>query len=66
MPAPWALFVMARVCRVDLQPETQAEVMAQLTEFFEGAQLSLTGIGVAALAAPDLQTELERVVRLPR
>ena len=38
---------------------------AQLVEFFEGAQPCMTDIGVAALAAPDLQIELEMVVRLP-
>jgi enamine deaminase RidA (YjgF/YER057c/UK114 family) len=56
---------MVRVYMTDLRPETQAEVMPHLLELFDGAQPSLTGIGVAALAAPDLQIELEMVVRLP-
>ena len=57
--------VMVRVYMIDLRSETKAEVMAQLVEFFEGAQPCMTDIGVAALAAPDLQIELEMVVRLP-
>jgi enamine deaminase RidA (YjgF/YER057c/UK114 family) len=57
--------VMVRVYMIDLRPETQAEVMPHLAELFDGAQPSLTGIGVAALAAPDLQIEVEMVVRLP-
>lgn len=32
---------------------------------FEGAQPSVTGLGVAALASPELQVEMELVVRLP-
>lgn len=32
---------------------------------FEGAQPCVTGVGVEALAAPDLQVEMELVVRLP-
>jgi enamine deaminase RidA (YjgF/YER057c/UK114 family) len=32
---------------------------------FDGAQPSLTGVGVAALAAPGLQIEMELTVRLP-
>ena len=57
--------VMVRLYVVDLTPERQHEVMPQLLAFFDGAQPSLTGIGVAALAAPDLQIEMEMVVRLP-
>ncbi len=39
--------------------------MPHLLALFGGAQPSLTGIGVAALAGPDLQMEVEMVVRLP-
>ncbi|MDK1388582.1 RidA family protein [Sinorhizobium sp. 8-89] len=57
--------VMVRVYMVDLTPGRIEEVMPHLTAMFAGAQPSLTGIGVAALAAPDLQLEMEMVVRLP-
>jgi hypothetical protein len=39
--------------------------MPPLLELFDGAKPSLTGFGVAALAAPELQVELELTVRLP-
>lgn len=57
--------VMARVYMVDLTPERLEEVMPPLLAAFEGTQPSLTGIGVAALAGPDLQVEMELTVRLP-
>lgn len=57
--------VMARFYVTDLTEERLALVMGPLREIFEGAQPSLTGIGVAALAGPGLQAELELVVRLP-
>jgi enamine deaminase RidA (YjgF/YER057c/UK114 family) len=57
--------VMARVYMVDLNPERLEEMMPHLLAAFDGAQPSLTGIGVAALAAPDLQLEMELIVRLP-
>lgn len=50
---------------MNLRPETQAEVMPHLSDLFEGIQPSLTGIGVAALAAPDLQIEVGMMVLLP-
>jgi enamine deaminase RidA (YjgF/YER057c/UK114 family) len=31
---------------------------------FDGAQPSITGVGVASLAAPDLKIEMELTVRL--
>lgn len=49
----------------DLTPERLGTVLPMLGAFFDGASPGPTGIGVAALAAPDLQVELERVVRLP-
>lgn len=55
--------VQMRVYMTDLTPETQAKVMPQLLSFLGGAQPSLTGIGVSALAAPDLKIEIEMVVQ---
>ena len=57
--------VMARVYVVDLTPERLGEVFPALHEFFGESQPSLTGIGVQALAGPDLQIEIEMVVRVP-
>lgn len=57
--------VMVRVYMTDMTPERIDEVMPHLTAFFQGAQPSLTGIGVAALAGPDLQMEMEMIARLP-
>ena len=57
--------VMVRVYVVDLTPARLEVVMPHLLALFGGAQPSLTGIGVAALAGPDLQMEVEMVVRLP-
>lgn len=57
--------VLMRVYAVDLTPARMAEGMPPLMAFLNGAAPSLTGIGVAALAAPDLQIEVEMTVRLP-
>lgn len=57
--------VMARVYVVGLTPEVMEAAMPRLFALFDGAQPSLTGVGVAALAAPDLLLEVEWVVRLP-
>lgn len=57
--------VSARVYVVDLTPERLEELMPPFLATFEGAQPCVTGVGVAALAAPDLQVEMELVVRLP-
>lgn len=57
--------VIARVYVVNLTPERLEELMPPFLAAFEGAQPCVTGIGVAALAAPDLQVEMELVVRLP-
>lgn len=50
---------------VDMTPERMEGSMPLLMAFLDGAQPSLTGIGVSALAGPDLQLEIEMVVRLP-
>ena len=57
--------VMVRVYLVDLTRERLEEVWPYLHALFDGAQPSLTGVGVAALAAPDLQLEIEMTVRIP-
>lgn len=57
--------VIARIYVVDLTPERLEEVMPPFLATFEGAQPCVTGVGVEALAAPDLQVEMELVVRLP-
>lgn len=57
--------VMARVYVVNLTPERLEELMPQFLATFAGAQPCVTGVGVAALAAPDLEVEMELVVRLP-
>ena len=56
--------VIARVYLVDLTPERLEQLMPPFLATFEGAQPCVTGVGVAALAAPDLQVEMELVVRL--
>jgi enamine deaminase RidA (YjgF/YER057c/UK114 family) len=56
---------MARIYVVDLTPERLGEAFPALGEFFGSSLPSLTGIGVQALAGPDLQIEIEMVVRVP-
>ncbi len=56
--------VQMRVYVTDLRSETREIAMTEILRFLEGAQPSLTGIGVAALAAPDLQIEVEMVVQV--
>lgn len=57
--------VIARCFMTDLNPATLEEALPPLLEMFDGAQPCITGVGVAALAAPDLKIELELTVRLP-
>ncbi|RUO34865.1 RidA family protein [Aliidiomarina soli] len=57
--------VVARVYLVNLTPDRLAQLMPPFLATFDGAQPCVTGIGVEALAAPDLQVEMELVVRLP-
>lgn len=56
---------MARIYVVDLTQERLEEAFPALGEFFGSSLPSLTGIGVQALAGPDLQIEIEMVVRVP-
>jgi len=53
-----------RIYMTDLRGETQEIAMGAILGFLNGAQPSLTGIGVAALAGPDLQIEVEMVVQV--
>ena len=57
--------VMVRVYLVNLTPERVEMLWSQLHALFDGTQPSLTGIGVAALASPELQLEIEMVARVP-
>jgi len=57
--------VMARIYMVDLTPERLQEMIPHILAAFDGEKPSLTGVGVAALAAPDLQLEMELLVRIP-
>ncbi|UWQ32390.1 RidA family protein [Leisingera sp. M527] len=56
--------VQMRVYMTELNDETMGIAMAQIAGFLNGEQPSLTGIGVAALAGPDLQIEIEMVVQI--
>ena len=57
--------VIARIYMIDLTPERLEELMPPFLSTFDGAQPCVTGVGVQALAGPDLQVEMELVVRLP-
>jgi len=57
--------VLARVYVVNLTPQRLDEVMPPFLATFDGAQPCVTGVGVQALAEPELQVEMELVVRLP-
>ncbi|MBB6123611.1 RidA family protein [Sphingobium subterraneum] len=57
--------VIARVYMTDLTEERLGELFPYVHALFDGNQPSLTGIGVAALAGPDLQLEIEMTVRIP-
>ena len=57
--------VIARIYVVNLTPERLEQVMPPFLATFDGAQPCVTGVGVQALAGPDLQVEMELVVRLP-
>lgn len=57
--------VIARCFMTDLTPARLNQIFPPLLEMFNGARPCITGVGVAALAAPELQVELELTVRLP-
>lgn len=54
-----------RIYVVNLTPQRLEECMPPLLAMLNGTQPSITGIGVAALAGPELQIEMEMTVRLP-
>ena len=54
----------ARCYMTDLTPERLEQAFPVLLEIFGGAKPSITGVGVAALAEPHLQIEVELTVRL--
>lgn len=56
--------VQMRIYVMELNDEAMAITMPQITRFLDGAQPSLTGIGVAALASPALKIEVEMVVQV--
>lgn len=57
--------VMVRVYLVNLTPERVDVLWPHLHALFDGTQPSLMGVGVAALASPELQLEVELVARVP-
>ena len=57
--------VIARIYVVNLTPARLEEVMPPFLATFDGTQPCVTGLGVQALAGPELQVEMELVVRLP-
>ena len=57
--------VIASSYMVNLTSERLEEVMPPFLATFDGIQPCVTGVGVEALAAPDLQVEMKLVVRLP-
>lgn len=57
--------VKLRIYVTDLNEEAMIIVMPPIIAFLNGAEPSLTGIGVAALAGPDLKIEIEMIVQLP-
>lgn len=54
-----------RIYLTDLSDENQGIAMPPLIGFLEGAQPSITGVGVSKLAADDLLIEVEMTVQLP-
>ncbi len=57
--------VILRCFMTDLTPQTLEQVFPPILEFFNGAMPCITGVGVAALASPELKVEIEMTVRLP-
>lgn len=57
--------VMARVFMIDVTPERQEVVLQYMRRLFDGVLPCVTGLGIVALGGPDLQLELELIVRAP-
>lgn len=56
--------VQMRIYMTDMKPGNMDIAVSLVMAFLDGVQPSLTGVGVTALAAPDLQIEIEMVVQL--
>lgn len=56
--------VQMRIYMTDLNDETMGIAVPIIMAFLDGAEPSLTGIGVAALAGADLKIEVEMVVQV--
>lgn len=59
-----AEIVQLRIYVVDISQISVTEIMGRIRNFLRGTKPSLTGIGVTALASPDLLLEIEMVVQL--
>lgn len=57
--------IQVRLYVVDLTPERLEQIMPPFLAIFDGVQPSLTGIGISALASPELQIEIELTARVP-
>lgn len=57
--------VQMRIYVTDLNEDAMNILMPPIIAFLNGGEPSLTGIGVAALAGPDLKVEIEMIVQLP-
>ena len=57
--------VQMRIYVTDLDDDAMATAMPPIMAFLDGAAPSLTGIGVAALAGPDLKIEIEMIIQIP-
>lgn len=57
--------VIARIFMTDLNEHALELAFPVLLDMFDGAQPCITGVGVAALAGPNLKIEMELTVRLP-
>jgi len=57
--------VLLRIYVVDLNDTTMNQSFPIVLEWLNGAQPSITGIGVTALAGASLKLEIEMAVRLP-
>ncbi|QBF33820.1 RidA family protein [Thalassococcus sp. S3] len=54
-----------RIFMTDLNDAAMAEAFPVILDMLAGTKPSITGVGVAALAEPDLKIEIELTVRLP-
>ncbi|MGD1881854.1 MAG: RidA family protein [Paracoccaceae bacterium] len=57
--------VQMRIYMTDLNDENMGIAMTQIAVFLDGVKPSLTGVGVADLAGPDLKIEVEMIVQIP-